>query len=207
MTICCMIIVDIETSGLDPSKHGILSIGAVDFDNPDNFFYAEPRLEEKKEIDPVALKINGFVGEDVKKNDKKLLNEVLHDFNVWLMGIKNVTLAGQNPAFDAGFLKQAFKEYGFYWCFGHRYMDLYSVATSTYLVKGFDIPEKSGRYMVDLDGILWSVGLEKRGGIHNGLMDAKLEAEAFSRLIHGKNWSKEFSGFPVCLRNPIDKAQ
>jgi len=202
-----MIVVDIETSGLDPAKHGILSIGAADFKYPNNFFYAEPRLEEKKEIDPVALKINGFVGEDVKNNNKKPLNEVLHDFNVWLTGIKNLTLAGQNPSFDAGFLKLAFEENGFYWPFGHRHIDLYSVAISTYLKKGFDVPEKSGRYMVDLDSILWSVGLEKRGGIHNGLMDAKLEAEAFSRLIHTKNWSKEFSGFPVGLRNPSDRAQ
>ena len=200
-----MIVVDVETSGLDPVKHGILSIGAVDYDNPDNFFYAEPRLGVEKEIDPVALKINGFVGEDVKNNDKKPLNEVLHDFNVWLTGVRNVTLAGQNPAFDASFLKEAFNKCGFYWPFGHRYMDLHSVAMSTYLAKGFELPEKSGRYMVDLDGILWSVGLEKRNGIHNGLMDAKLEAEAFSRLIGAKNWSKDFSGFPVCLRNPADK--
>lgn len=200
-----MIVVDIETSGLDPTKHGILSIGAVDFNNPDNFFYAEPRLGLNKEIDPIALKINGFVGEDVKNNDKKSLNDVLHEFNVWLTSVRNVTFAGQNPSFDAGFLKQAFEENGFYWPFGHRYMDLHSTAMSTYLSKGFKIPEKSGRYMIDLDGILWSVGLEKRGGIHNGLMDAKLEAEAFSRLIHSNNWSKEFSGFPICLKNPIDK--
>jgi DNA polymerase III epsilon subunit-like protein len=33
-----MIFVDVETTGLDSSKHGILSIGAVNFENPNNYF-------------------------------------------------------------------------------------------------------------------------------------------------------------------------
>lgn len=198
-----MIVIDIETSGLDPKKHGILSIGAVDYNNPSNTFYEEAKIEEGKEIDSVALKINGFTEKCIKDPGKNPLNRVLYNFQIWLNNIKEITLAGQNPAFDAGFLKQAFKEKGFYWCFGHRYVDLYSVAISTYLKKGFDIPQKSGRYIINLDEILWSVGLSKRGEIHNGLMDAKLEAEAFSRLIYSKNWSEEFSEFPVCLKSPV----
>ena len=34
-----MIIVDVETTGIDPEKHSIVSIGAVDFSNPSNEFY------------------------------------------------------------------------------------------------------------------------------------------------------------------------
>ena len=33
-----MIVVDMESSGLDPGKNGLLSIGAVDFSNPSNVF-------------------------------------------------------------------------------------------------------------------------------------------------------------------------
>ena len=36
-----MIVIDLETSGIDPMEHSILSLGAVDFDNPEYFFYGE----------------------------------------------------------------------------------------------------------------------------------------------------------------------
>jgi len=38
-----MVVVDVETSGLDPQKYAMLSIGAVDFENPERQFYAECR--------------------------------------------------------------------------------------------------------------------------------------------------------------------
>jgi DNA polymerase III epsilon subunit-like protein len=34
-----MIIVDVETSGLDINNHQILSIGAIDLENPERQFY------------------------------------------------------------------------------------------------------------------------------------------------------------------------
>ena len=34
-----MIVVDMESSGVEPHKYSLLSVGAVDFTNPDNTFY------------------------------------------------------------------------------------------------------------------------------------------------------------------------
>lgn len=198
-----MIVLDLETSGLDPIKNGILSIGAVDFSNPKGeVFYAEPRLPEGKEIDDKALKINGFTRYDVRDPSKKPLRKVLIDFQNWLKCVKDSTIAGQNPFFDADFLRQAYREEGFDWNFGHRYVDLFSIAVSTYLINNLDMPKKNGRYDVGLDDILWSVGLSKRRGPHGALDDAKLEAEAFSRLMYTKNWSRDFEESPVLLRSP-----
>jgi DNA polymerase III epsilon subunit-like protein len=198
-----MIFLDLETSGLDPVKDGILSIGAVDLDNPDEFFYAEPKLPRGKEIDDKALKINGFTRYDSVDSAKKTLANTLHEFQKWLSKIKEVSIAGHNPSFDADFLRQAFKEEGFEWVFGHRYVDIHSTAISTYLSKNIEIPRKHGRFAVNLDHILWSVGLPKRSGPHNALTDAKLEAEAYQRLIHGESWSYEFTKYPVTLRGPV----
>jgi len=39
-----MIVADIEATGLDPRKHSILSIGAVDFEHPERQFYGECRI-------------------------------------------------------------------------------------------------------------------------------------------------------------------
>lgn len=36
-----MIILDVETTGTDPSIHSLVSIGAVDFNNPDTRFMEE----------------------------------------------------------------------------------------------------------------------------------------------------------------------
>ena len=40
-----MIVVDIETSGLYPEKHGIWQIGALDFYNSQNVFLEEARID------------------------------------------------------------------------------------------------------------------------------------------------------------------
>ena len=44
-----------EFSGLDPRKHSIVSIGAVDFENPSRQFYKECRIWHGAEIVPESL--------------------------------------------------------------------------------------------------------------------------------------------------------
>ena len=45
-----MIVIDIETTGLDPRKHSIVSIGAIDLSNPKRQFYVENQIWEGAEI-------------------------------------------------------------------------------------------------------------------------------------------------------------
>ena len=47
-----MIVVDVETTGVDARKNSIVSIGAVDFENQKNQFYGECKIWEGAEIDP-----------------------------------------------------------------------------------------------------------------------------------------------------------
>src|SRR3989338_5668689 len=101
-----MIVVDLETSGLDPEKHGILSIGAVEFENPANTFYGECRLREGAIIDDEATKIHGF-SEEQMRNCKKSAKQLCEEFNLWSKRSEERTLAGQNlVSLDVPFLRK-----------------------------------------------------------------------------------------------------
>ena len=192
-----MIIVDVETTGLDPLKHSIISIGAIDFNNPENHFYQECRIWEGAEISEEALKINGFTREEITSPDKKSLEEAIKNFLIWISAIKDQTLAGENPDFDRNFLKFTIEFYRFSWPFGHRVIDLHSLSYAHHLSIDKNIPLNNFRSNLSLDETLEYIGLPRRTFQHHALTDAKLEAEAFSRIIFGKSLLKEFQSFPV----------
>lgn len=59
-----MIILDIETTGLNAHKHCMVSLGAVDYATG-NTFYSECCVYPESEIDDEALAINGFTREEI----------------------------------------------------------------------------------------------------------------------------------------------
>ena len=66
-----MIVVDVETTGSIPYRHSIVSIGAVEFENPTNQFYEECRIFEGAEIEDIAMKVNGFSYDEINDPSKK----------------------------------------------------------------------------------------------------------------------------------------
>ena len=64
-----MLIIDIEASGTDYQKHSIVSLGAIDFHQPERQFYAECRVWDGAHIMEAALEVIGHsisrVGADV----------------------------------------------------------------------------------------------------------------------------------------------
>jgi len=192
-----MIIVDVETTGIDPEKHSIVSIGALDFLNPENQFYQECRIWDEAEIMKEALKINGFSEEEIKDPKKKTLEETIKNFIEWTMGIKEKVLAGENPSFDKDFLKNSAQRFGIDWMPSYRTIDLHSLCYTHYLRRGLKPPMKDGRTDLNADKIFEYTGLPKEPKPHNALTGAKMEAEALSRLIYGKNLLKEFEEYPI----------
>jgi len=108
--------IDLETSGLEPSEGAvILSIGAV-IDKVGNKVdkYAEyeayilPTPEEWAKASPKALEVNGLTWEFLQEHGRPFV-EVRDEFLAFLYtnGIKEkkATIVGQNPNFDAKFLK------------------------------------------------------------------------------------------------------
>ena len=187
-----MIVIDTETSGVDTNKNGLISIGAVDFDNPSNRFYGECYVFENAHIDDDALKINGFNEQDIRDTSKMSEKELCEKFIDWTKVPADLTLAGENPSFDRDFLRMAFLRSRMNWPFAYRTVDLHSVAISYLLSKNIPVPARNKHFDFGLDEILEFTGLPENPLPHHALHDALLEAEAISRLIYGKNLLFEF---------------
>lgn len=192
-----MVVIDIETTGLDPLKHSILEIGALDFNNPSNQFYQKCRVFEGAEIDRHALEINGYNDIQLYDLNKQGLQDLLLNFVKWLKPIKNKTLAGQNVDFDILFLNKSLNRCNIDWILGHRKIDLHTLVYCDYLKKGSNPIIKNGDSNFSGDIIMEYVGLPKEPKPHLGINGAIYEAEAFSRIIYGKLLFNEFEGWIV----------
>ncbi len=196
-----MIVVDMESSGLDPVKHGLLSIGAVDFSNYKNTFYGECRLFEGGHIDKAALAVNGFSEGEIKDPKKQSDGELMSAFLEWAEACPEKTLAGQNPSADRDFLRAAACRNRIDWQFAYRVIDLHSIAYFHMLRRGISIPIMNEHSALSLDKILLCCGLPEEPKPHNGLRGAILEAEAFYRLFYDENLFPEYKQFSIPWAN------
>lgn len=195
-----MIVIDIEATGVDEIKHSILSVGAIDFDNPGNQFYEECRAFEGAHVMNESLEINGFTREQVTDPKKQTDEELIKHFMAWAMQTREHTLAGQNPSFDRDFLHRAADRYHLDWPFAFRTIDQHSVCFTHMIKRGIIPPIAHDRSDLDSDKIMQYVGIPAEPRPHNALMGAKVAAEALSRLIYGKNLLSEFKTLPItCL--------
>lgn len=173
-----MIVVDCETGGLDPKYNPLLSIGAIEYENPHNQFYAEIKPVSGLTIDAKALGINGI--NLIEWQNKPTLHYVMREFLKWIREIDEITLAGHNPSFDRDFCNVNFRRVGYNTIFNHRTIDLHTVAYVVFSQKGI----KFNKLFSDEIYRLLNMPQEPRP--HNALNGAVWETEAFARLIRDK---------------------
>lgn len=177
-----MIAVDVETTGVFPHKHSILSIGAVDMANPSNTFYAECRAWDGAEIEDEALAVNGFTREQANDLARNSEEDTMRDFVAWVkrIGIDKPLLCGQNAAFDREFVRAACERAGIKSPFNYRVVDLHSVAWF-YITSHGSQPPKN----LSLNRIMEMTGAGREPDPHNALTGAMCSAECISRLLTG----------------------
>jgi len=199
-----MIVVDIETSGVDINKCGIWQIGAVDTDNPKNIFLDEGRIDEEdillfdmKGKKTTPEKLFGKSESDLRDKKKKSQKELLINFFKWCESCKIKVFVCQNPQFDFTFLETKAFKYNLKFSIDYHAFDLHSIAQIAYKrVNGEFLFEKDHSGL-GLSKILDFVGMKDNRKEHNALEDAKLTSEAFFRLVYGKNLLEEYSKFKL----------
>jgi len=188
-----MIVVDLETSGAYPDQHGILSIGAVEFENPENVFYEECRLEDHHRVEAISIEVVGMSEGQMRDAKKKTIKEALQDFLDWVQTVKEKTFAAHNTPFDWKFLEHFFRHHDLSWPFHFRSVDLHTVAFTHMRAHGVKPPIYNDVSALGLGKVLAYCGIQDPRDTHNALEDARLETECFYRLLYGKGLFKEYA--------------
>jgi DNA polymerase III epsilon subunit-like protein len=194
-----MLILDIEASGLNREKHSIVSLGALDLENPTNRFYAECRVWEGAHIDDDALEVNGFTKEEILDPNKMTEAELIRNFMDWSKDIHNRTMGGQNVSFDRDMTREAAKRAHLDWNFAHRTIDSHTLAWMHMIKRGLTPPldEVHHRSALDLDAVLVYCGIPEEPTPHNALTGALCHAEVISRLLYNKKLLPEFEHLEI----------
>jgi DNA polymerase III epsilon subunit-like protein len=194
-----MLVLDIEGSGLNYEKNSIVSLGALDLDNPTNRFYAECRVWEGSHIDPDALLVNGFSEAEVTDPNKMTEGELIRNFIGWAQDLKNRTFAGQNVSFDRDMAKAAAHRAHLDWNFAHRTIDVHTLGWMHMVKRGLTPPldEEHHRSALNLDVLLNYCGIPEEPHPHNALTGALCHAEVISRLLHNMKLLPEFEQYDI----------
>lgn len=194
-----MIAIDIEASGTNFEKHSIVSIGALDFDNPTNRFYGECRVWDGAHIDEGALEVNGFTEEELRDASKQSEAELVQAFMEWSQHMADRTLLGQNVSFDRDMVKHACQRAGIQSDLAHRTLDTHSFCWMHMIKVGLVPPvdEQHRRTALNLDAVLNYCGIPDEPEPHNALTGAMSHAEVAARLLNDKNLLPEFSQFEI----------
>lgn len=168
------IVIDVETTGLIPGKFQIVSIGAVDSRNGEEF-YKECSIFQTDEISESALSINGFTEDQIRDINKPNPIDIFKEFLQWCEGRPKL-LAGHNiGSFDIQFLKflnnSIDEESRKKWKFGYHYLDLHSMA---FLHFGESLSHRK---------IAQRLGLPEEPIPHNALSGARSEMACIKKLI------------------------
>lgn len=187
-----MIVLDIEASGTNYALHSILSLGALDFDNPKNRLYLECQAWEGAHIDKEALAVNGFTYEEATRDTKLTEMQLVAQFLTWANDVEDQTLAGQNVSFDRDFVRAGCERAGYAFPFAHRTIDTHTLAYMHHILHGKAIPIDKRHSALNLDAVLNYVGIPNEPEPHNALTGALAHAEVISRLLYNKPLLEEF---------------
>lgn len=191
-------VLDVETTGVNPERCAVLSVGMVTYRERPLEFYREYYPFDGAEVAEEALRINGFEPDKIARNPESDPKNVAGDVVSFMRKNGCNIISGENPSFDRDFVNAYAARYNAMFRLQRRTLDLQSVCISHMLSNGIDVPSKpDGSHDLVLDTILTFVGLGAEPRPHNALNGAKYEFEALCRLIYGKSVLAEFRDYEV----------
>ncbi len=193
-----MIVLDVESSGLDPKKHSMLSIGAIDLDDPANQFYDECRAWDGAEIEETALAVNGFSEAEARSPEKKSEAEVVAAFVAWATDKpKDRTLAAQNVSFDFEFVRAACERAHIDFPFAKRTIDVHTLAWAHMTSLGTVPTLENHHSALSSKAIQQHCGIPEEPKPHNALTGALWHAEVIARMAYNKSIAPEYAKYPI----------
>lgn len=173
-----LVVIDLETSGLNPVEHGILEIGAVKLATGEEF-ECRCRLGEEFKYDPRVYPVN-HIGES-EARDERFMSETaaVSELLMWLGSGPKWMQGGSYPQFDLGFLHQVALESALILPMGRQLLDLATVAVTYCIATGTQIPKS-----LSADSIYRMLGLPEEPRPHRALQGARAEAHAFRTMFN-----------------------
>lgn len=172
-----LVVVDVETTGIDADKYSLVSIGAVKINDPNDTFYGECDIWPGAAIDSGALRVNGMKIEEITAGERQSEAELTKAFVDWLP--KDPIMIAHNASFDRDFIDAACKRGNINNPFGFRTLDVHTFVFMHLMRKGENIPKN-----LSLNNCLKSLGLPPEPNPHNALTGAQCEAQLFDKVLN-----------------------
>jgi len=169
-----LLVLDTETTGLDPKQHRIIEIGAVELVHRRptgrrlHFF-----LNPERDIDLGATEVHGMTWEDLKH--KPRFTDVAAEFLDFAQGAEWVI---HNAPFDVAFLDAELERAGF-----AGSSTVYGALTDTLALARESFPGKRN----NLDALCERLGVSNaHRTLHGALLDAQLLADVYLAMTRGQ---------------------
>ena len=99
-----MIILDVQATGNDPERNSILSIAAVDFNDPEERFYEECQIWPGAEIDKEFFNASEVLEEELNDVHKKKESDIVQNFLYWIKQREGREFAGRDAQHHVEFI-------------------------------------------------------------------------------------------------------
>jgi len=192
-----MIVLDIEATGTNYQKHSILSLGALDFDNPENRIHLECQAWEGAHFSDEAMEVVGLTVEEASDDTKQTEAQLIGQFITWAEGVEDQTFLGQNVSFDRDYVKAACERAGYNYPFAHRTIDTHTLAYMHHVLHGREVPIAKRHSALNIETIAEYLGMPAEPEPHSALTGALYHAEMAHRLLYGKKLLDEFKAYEL----------
>ena len=174
------IVLDTETTGLDPSKNRIVEIGAIELMNhvPTGLHFHK-YINPEMDIPAEATAVHGITNARVAK--EPVFAEIAAEFIEFAGDAKFVI---HNAEFDMGFLNAEFVRLGFEKMPMSRAIDTVRMARQKFPGSPASLDALCKRFEID----------NTHRTLHGALLDADLLAKVYLELIGGRQSGMEFGG-------------
>lgn len=178
-----MVVLDLETTGLDPERHSVIEYAAIDWTG--DWISCSHRIRPGREIDPKALNVNGASVGSIDVREVGYF-QAIEDLFAWLQERADIhghqlILAGMNVHFDARFLvpewKFLYRNNNYRCPWSHRVYDLHTLALAYLDLFDDEIPDR-----LHSDALARALKLEPEETPHTALRGAEWACRAFDKI-------------------------